>query len=151
MNPDRRPLRFASMDEIMPEVDRLLAGHRTVGNWTLGQICGHLASVNRMFVDLPAGQQHDPSLRVSAEQKQQVFTTGQLPEGSSMPPMIQAPEPIGAETGVEQLRESLAYYQASPGPVAEHRRLGPLTKDEWDRLLCIHCAHHLSFAHPQAG
>ena len=27
----------------MPEVDRLLQGHRTVGNWSLGQICNHLA------------------------------------------------------------------------------------------------------------
>ncbi len=44
MTEGRRPLRFHSFDEIMPDVERLLAGHRTVGHWSLGQICHHLAS-----------------------------------------------------------------------------------------------------------
>ncbi|MGO9601780.1 MAG: hypothetical protein ACLP7Q_27730 [Isosphaeraceae bacterium] len=26
-----------------------------------------------------------------------------------------------------------------------------MTKAEWDRIQCIHCAHHLSFAVPSAG
>ena len=40
---ERRNLSFSRLDEVMPDVDRLLAGHRTVGNWSLGQICNHLA------------------------------------------------------------------------------------------------------------
>jgi hypothetical protein len=28
----------------MPDVQRLLAGHRTVGRWSLAQICNHLAA-----------------------------------------------------------------------------------------------------------
>ena len=38
----RRPLKFESLDQVMPDVDRLLQGHRTVGNWSLAQICNHL-------------------------------------------------------------------------------------------------------------
>ena len=41
--PERRTLEFARLDDVMPEVDRLLAGHTTVGNWSLGQICNHLS------------------------------------------------------------------------------------------------------------
>jgi hypothetical protein len=26
----------------MPDVDRLLRGHTTLGSWSLGEICGHL-------------------------------------------------------------------------------------------------------------
>src|SRR5947209_7497277 len=41
--PGRRRLVFASLDEVMADVERLLAGHTTVGRWTLGQACNHLA------------------------------------------------------------------------------------------------------------
>ena len=51
----RRSLTFASLDEVMPDVDRLLRGHTTVGNWSLGQICGHLAQgVDRTIGGFPA-------------------------------------------------------------------------------------------------
>ena len=45
----RRMLRFESIDQVMSEVDRLVeadsAGRlRQLGNWTLGQTLGHLAT-----------------------------------------------------------------------------------------------------------
>ena len=36
-------------------------------------------------------------------------------------------------------------------PPAPHPFFGPLTRAEWTRLHCIHCAHHLSFALPPGG
>ena len=47
----RRSLEFASLDHVMPEVDRLLAGHTTTGNWSLGQICNHLNDSFRFSLD----------------------------------------------------------------------------------------------------
>ena len=41
----RRQLKFSSVDEIVPDLDRLMAGHQTVGKWTLGEICNHLSKV----------------------------------------------------------------------------------------------------------
>src|SRR4051812_14636462 len=38
----RRTLTSASLDRVMPDVDRPLEGHTTVDNWSLGQICNHL-------------------------------------------------------------------------------------------------------------
>jgi hypothetical protein len=55
---------------------------------------------------------------------------------------------LGEREEVEGLRQGIAHYRASPGPVIPHRIFGPLTKDEWDRLQLIHFAHHLSFAVP---
>ena len=45
----RRKLRFSSIDEVLAEVDRLVEAERAgrlghVGNWSLGQTLGHLAS-----------------------------------------------------------------------------------------------------------
>jgi hypothetical protein len=58
MTPGRRRLSFRRLDEVMPDVDRLLIGHRAVGRWTLGQICNHLAASFRHsvagFPDPPA-------------------------------------------------------------------------------------------------
>lgn len=149
MNPGRRTLRFASLDDVMPEVERLLRGHTTVGTWSLAQICRHLASAMRRVVDLPASTPHDPSLWVPEEQKREVFKTGRLPEGLPGPPEIMPPEALDDREEAEGLRSAIAHYRASPGPVIPHRFFGPLTKEEWDQLQRIHFAHHLSFAIPK--
>ena len=149
MNPDRRSLQFASLDEIMPEVDRLSQGNKTVGHWTFGQICDHLATVNRALADAPAEPKPDPSLRVSDEMKQEVFATGLLAENMPMPGDLTTPDDVEPTEAVNRLRAATAHYQASPGPVMDHPFYGPLSKEEWDQVIRIHSAHHLSFAIPQ--
>src|SRR4051812_40749381 len=141
----RRTLRYDSLDEVMPDVERLLEGHTTVGNWSLAQICRHLATVMRRVVDLPASTPHDPSQWVGEERKRQVFDSGMIPEGLPAPPEIVPGETRGEREEAEGLRQAIAYYRASPGPVIPHRLFGPLTKAEWDRLQLVHVAHHLSF------
>jgi hypothetical protein len=148
MTPGRRTLRYESFDEVMPDVERLLAGHRTVGSWSLARICNHLAAVLRRHVDLPATTQFDPADRVSAEQKRRVFETGVLPEGIGAPPGVVTAAVGDEREEAEGLRAAIVYYRDSPGPAISHRILGPLTREEWDRFELIHLAHHLSFAVP---
>ncbi|MBY0396765.1 MAG: DUF1569 domain-containing protein [Thermoleophilia bacterium] len=150
MTSGRRPLRFDRFDEVMPDVERLLRGHVTVGNWSLARICHHLAAVLRRHVDLPASTTFDPALRASDEAKRRVFDTGLIPEGVEAPPGVVAESVGPAAEEAEALRAAIAYYLASPGPAIPHRLFGPLTKDEWDRFELIHLAHHLSFALPTA-
>jgi hypothetical protein len=139
-------LRYGSLDEVMPDVERLLEGHTTVGTWSLAQICRHLGTVMRRVVDLPASTPHDPSRWVGDEQKRQVLDSGLLSEGLPAPPEILPSETLSEREEAEGLRRAIAHYKVSPGPVIPHRLFGPLTKDEWDRLQLIHVAHHLSFA-----
>ena len=145
---ERRTLQFGDFNEIMPEVERLVASHTTVGNWSLAQICQHLANVMRRVVDMPATTPRDMTQEVGEEKKRQVLESGKLPEGLPAPPRLIPPEGLNECEEVEGLRQAIAYYKASNGPVIPHRLFGPLTKQEWDRLQCIHCAHHLSFAVP---
>ncbi len=149
MTPGRRPLSYASLDEVMPDVERLLEGHATVGNWSLAQICWHLSTVTRRVVDMPASTPQDPSQWVGEEQKRQVFDSGMIPEGLPGPPEIMPSGTLAEREEAEGLRQAIAHYRASPGPAIPHRIFGPLTKAEWDRLLLIHVAHHLSFAVPK--
>lgn len=151
MTPGRRPLQFQDFDAIQADVERLLQGHATVGGWTLGQILDHLATVARRVLQAPADAPHDLSLRVSDAQREQVFSTGVLPEGIPMPAGLGAPEDADPAQAAGRLRAALADLEASPGPAAPHRLFGPLDKDGWRRLTCIHCAHHLSFVVPVDG
>jgi hypothetical protein len=147
----RRSLRYSTLDEIMPDVEHLLEGHSTVGNWSLAQICQHLATVIRRVVDMPASTPVDSSLWVGDEKKRQVFESGMLPEGIQGPPQVLPTENRGERDEADALRDAIAHYKASPtGPVIPHRFFGPLGKDEWEKLTLIHCAHHLSFANPKA-
>ena len=47
--PNRRELQFKSIDDLLADVDRLIEAERVgrlkcLGNWTLGQTLGHLAT-----------------------------------------------------------------------------------------------------------
>lgn len=149
MTPGRRKLNYASFDEVMPDVERLLQGHTTVGNWSLAQICRHLAIVLRRVVDLPASTPQDPSQWISEEQKRQVLETGVIPEGLPGPPEVFPAATLTEREEADGLRAAIAHYKASSGPVLPHRIFGPLTKAEWDQLGLMHLAHHLSFAIPK--
>src|SRR3954452_20325523 len=77
VTPGRRTLRYESFDEAMTDVERLLEGHRTVGDWSLARICNHLAAVLRRHVDLPVSTVFDPADRVSEVQERlEVATRG---------------------------------------------------------------------------
>jgi hypothetical protein len=151
MRPGRRTLQFQGLDDIMPDVERLLDGHTTVGNWSLAQICRHLATVMRRVVDLPASTPHDASRWVGEERKREFFASGVVPEGIPTSPRLVPGEALGDHEETEGLRQAIAHYQASPGPVVPHVLFGFLTREEWDRFHCIHAAHHLSFAVPKAS
>jgi hypothetical protein len=146
MTEGRWALLYNNLDVIMTDVERLLKGHTTVGNWSLARICRHLSTVMRRVVDLPASTPHDPSRWVGGDRKCEVPESGMLPEGLPGPPEIMPLDALGNREEADGLRAAIAHYRASPGPVIPHRIVGPLTKAEWDRLQFIHVAHHLSFA-----
>ena len=120
---DRRTLEFARLDEVMPEVDRLLAGHATVGNWTLGQICNHLASTYRMSME-GFGVQMPWLFRATLGRvfKKKIFAERRMKAGIKVPGRF-LPQPGLDDRGRETeaaLRASIAYYTrshpSSPGP-----------------------------------
>src|SRR3954454_2587797 len=104
MTPGRRTLRYESLDEVMPDVERLLEGHATVGSWSLAQICRHLATVLRRVVDLPASTPQDPSRWVQEDQKRQLLEPGMIPEGLPAPPEILPAEALDVRTEADGLR-----------------------------------------------
>jgi hypothetical protein len=148
MTPGRRTLDYRDFEAIDADVARLVEGSTTAGAWTLGQILHHLASVTTRVLAAPVDGPHDTSLRVPPERRDEVLATGRLPEGIPLPAGLGQPEDVDPREGARLLHEALAAMASAAGPLAPHRVFGPLDRDQWLRLVCVHCAHHLSFATP---
>jgi Protein of unknown function (DUF1569) len=147
----RRTLKFSNLAEVMPEVDRLLEGHTTVGKWSLGQICNHLTkslvgSVEGINVKAPWLVRK--TLGVVA--KRRILRTGAMRAGVKLPERFLPRPGLDARAEAEALRGALGLYSTHTGPMADHPFFGPMSRDEWTRIHCIHHAHHLSFARPGA-
>ncbi len=148
----RRSLAFAGLHEVMPEVDRLLQGHRTLGKWSLGQICNHLAGSIVFAVD-------DHHVRapwivrktIGPLMVRRVLKTGRMPSGMPLPKEF-APKPgLDARAEAEALRASIGYFAGHAGPLSDHPLAGPLPRASWERFLAVHAAHHLGFVVPDEG
>ena len=144
--PERRMLDFASMDEIMPDVERLLEGHSTAGQWTLAQILHHLATSIRLT---SLGRAGSVSESGSEAFRWRFYRSRRFPEGLTAPHPRPIP-PADADVHVETkaLQEAIALFTSAAGPFPGHPLLGALSKEEWSQFHCIHCAHHLGFAAP---
>jgi len=147
--PSRRNLSFPTLNDVMPDVDGLLQGHETVGNWTLGQICNHLANTVQLSVEgIPFRFPWIMRTTVAPMVKERMFRTGKMREGVYLPAKALPKPGLDDRAEAETLRAALNYYAGVTEPLADHPLFGRLTRDEWNRFHCIHCAHHLSFVLP---
>jgi hypothetical protein len=149
----RRTLEFDRLDQVMPEVERLLRGQVTSGTWTLGQLLDHLASSIRLTLEYDPGSTIDPldpvKARVFEIRRRRFFQAGRFPDGASAPhPSLQPPSDAVERTSAEALRSLLQRFEDFEGTFPHHPMLGPLSKDEWTLFHRLHCAHHLGFARP---
>lgn len=149
----RRELAFDSLDDVMADVDRLLDGHATLGQWSLGQILWHLATAIRLSIEGIDEEPPDPvPQRTARIVRLRMFRSDRFPEGAEVPLAALSPPPgLDARTEAEALREAIARFVAAPGPLAAHPLLGEMTKEEWEHFHRIHCGHHLGFAVAQGG
>jgi hypothetical protein len=147
----RRELTFDRIEDVMPEVERLLAGHSTTKGWTLGQILHHLAMAIRLALAPDASgpaSPADPHLdRTFKVRRRFFFRSARFPDGQEPPlPALRPPVDADERVEAETLRAELETLRLFEGPFADHPLLGPMSKREWERFHLMHCAHHLGFA-----
>jgi hypothetical protein len=147
----RRALAFGRVEEILPEVDRLLAGHATLGRWSLGMICRHLATAIRDSVEgYPFRMPWAFRRTVGPLGYRWLDRRGRMPSGLWAPKAMIPPTGLDDRAEAESLRRAIALYR-DRGPIAEHPLFGRFRPEQWDRLHCIHAAHHLGFALPRSA
>ena len=149
MKPGRRPLTFASLDRVMPDVDQLLAGHLTVGNWTLGQICNHLMrSLTWTVEGYPKLAPWLIRKTVGPLLLKRILRTSRFPDGIKLPQQYLPRPDLDERAEAEALRAALWHFAAHSGPLSDHPLAGQIARADWERFHCIHCARHLSFVLP---
>ncbi|MGD9645012.1 MAG: DUF1569 domain-containing protein [Pirellulales bacterium] len=149
---DRRNVHYRTMQDVLDDVERLAAGpYRTVGNWSLAQICAHLAKGLNLALD--GGTIPTPwPIRVAARLffKRRLIE-GPMPagfklKGSAVRQLVPG-EDTELDAALQALRESIARWQKG-APSHPHFILGPMTPAQWDSLQLRHAELHLSFVQP---
>jgi hypothetical protein len=145
----RRRLSYSSLAEVMPEVDRLMLGHRMLGSWTLGQVCNHLSGAIIGAVDgVPFRPPWIIRKTVGPLIVRRILKTGRIPEGVKLPERFLPKPDLDDRAETESLRAAIRLFGSHPGPFADHPLAGPMDRPTWDRFNAIHSAHHLGFALP---
>ena len=145
--PGRRTLRFDNYEELLAEIQRLAPDHRTLGRWSLAQICHHLADTQDFSINNP-----EPGIKTTRLYRTTVGRIALLvllwfqyiPEGQGNLPGPEAPD---LTVALARLRKTVAAVSTQP-MTAVHPIFGRLTREHWRRFHLIHAAHHLSFVIP---
>ena len=148
----RRTLRFESQQDILNEV-RALAGRptRQLGNWSLGEVCQHLAKTVDMSID--GSQMRFPwVLRMIAPLIKNRFLSRPMQPGFTVPKTgaFLLPKPEETAAGVAALEKAIARLGAT-SQRSPHALFGTLSQQQWNQLHCRHAEMHLSFIVPETA
>jgi len=149
---NRRQLQFSKTEDIIADVEKLAAAReiRTLGNWSSGQVFMHLANTMNKSMD---GFNHRlpwPIRVIARVFIKRGFLKKPMKAGFQLPAKSAAElicPSATTEEGLQNIRKALHRLQTE-----DHREpsafLGPMTRDEWEKLHCRHSELHLSFLIP---
>ena len=152
---NRRILRFDSLDQVLEEVDRLAAAERAgrlkrLGNWTLGQVLGHLATwAEFAYTGVPLKPPF--FIRWILRLRKQKFLYKPMPAGVRIPRVAGgtlATDPVPLDEALGRYRRVLERLKSEP-PTAPSPIFGPLTHEESIALNLRHAELHLGFFVPE--
>ena len=156
---NRRPLKFASLEEIAVEAERLHQdGYAAQGAWNLSQVCHHVA--DWMSFPMDGFPRANPAIRLvlwamkvtmGRRQLQKILTSGSMPAGSPTLPQTIGRADEDEAAAVGQLRETVERLKQYQGAIHPSPLFGSMDYESCEALQRIHAAHHFSFLHPQAN
>ena len=154
----RRDLHFATVDAVLADLKLLEEADargalNALGNWSLGQACGHIATwIDYAYAGLPPEMSPPWFIKlIMKTQRSRFFGDKPMPAGIRVPGVnggTMGTEPLSTPVGVARLRAGCARLKAGT-PTRPHDVFGPLSAEQWTRLNCKHAALHLSFFLPR--
>lgn len=148
----RRKLCFTSLAEVLADAERLAEAEASgemclTGNWTLGQIFGHLATwIDYGFDGAPMRVPWFVRWIMRLRGKR-AFIEKPMPAGVHIPGVKNgtlAFQECSTQEGLAMLRRSIERLERE-GPERPHPLFGNMTQPEWHKLHLRHAELHLSF------
>jgi hypothetical protein len=153
----RRTLDFRTWDDLVRDVETLHEhGYQRVGNWSLAQICGHLADWMSFPLDGSPPMAFPMRLvlwalrhTIGVRERRRRLATRSMPSGWKTLPSTVHPPSDDEAAAVERLRHVVARFKTHTAPLHPSPLYGDMNREEWTQLQLIHAAHHLSFLIPK--
>jgi hypothetical protein len=151
----RRTLRFETIDEMMADVDRLVEAERAgrlerLGNWTLGQTLGHLATWTEYgYIGCPLNPPF--FIKWILRLRKQKFVWEPMRAGVKIPGVkggTLATDPMTTDEALARLRQVMERLKKEP-PTHPHNIFGQLKHEESIAITLRHAELHLSFLRPE--
>ena len=147
----RRELHFDDLDAVLADAENLARrGYQRLGNWSLGQICMHLALAMKAGIDGAEARAPWP-IRWLASRFFKDKTLAKMKAGFQLPKksaVYMVPRATADQEGLAELRRVIERWRKETRR-HPHAFFGKLTPLEWDRLSLSHAELHLSFLVPQ--
>lgn len=151
MGSQRRDLRFDDFGAVFSDIDAMSrTPHASLGNWNLAQTVWHLAETFRGSVD---------GFRLRGHHLRRIFLGRRIlswtlkngiPRNITLDERLNPPAIVDLTEANGSLRLAVDRYGKHTGRLKPHPVFGRLNRENWDKLHCFHCAHHLSFLVPLA-
>jgi hypothetical protein len=147
----RRQLDFATWPAVFGDIDHLQrAGYDRLGNWDLSQTLEHVGAGLRAAL---RGTDHRGPWIIRRFLGplilKRILSQRRMKAGIKVPQWW-LPGPSHDESAaVDQLRSEVTAFEQLSTPPFPHPFFGPLTKKQWEDLVLVHAAHHLSFLIPR--
>jgi len=154
---DRRQLRLNTVDEVLADIDKIVAAEkagtlRTSGNWTAGQAMGHIAAwINYAYEGFPMGPPPWPIRVILGFLKKKYLREG-MPTGVMIPKVKNgtfATEVLSIDEGATRLRKALNRLKSGEPAKFKSPAWGDMPDSERVALNLRHAELHLSFLHLQ--
>lgn len=151
-----RLLKLGSLDDLLTEVDRLVAADRAgtlrrTGNWTLGQAMGHLAGwINYSYDGFPPQMTPPWFIKLIIGMMKQKYLTTSMPRGVRIPKVeggTMQTELLSTDEGADRLRKAVERLRASH-PLHPSPAFGALSHEDWIRLNLRHAELHFGYMQP---
>lgn len=147
---NRRTVRYSTLSDVIEDAEKLIGNHHTVGKWSFGQICQHLAKTMHACIDGFGFKAPWWARWFIAPLVKNSFLTKSMKPGFQLPETAKSLIPdaaIRAEEGLQQLKAAVERL-ARETPTAPHPFLGKLATEEVMQLQLRHCELHMSFIIP---
>lgn len=152
---DRRKIRYASMDALLADIDKIVAADkagtlRRTGNWTAGQAFNHLATwMGYAYEGFP--MRVPWFIRILIKMKLKTYLSKGMDAGIRIPGSPDgtfATDPMSTDEGARKLRAALMRLKVREPAKFDSPAFGKLSDDDRVSLNLRHAELHLSFLHP---